>query len=42
MPPNGGFESLSFNLFSVNEDLKDQDADVNFYQAQISSLDTSY
>ena len=44
MPPNGGFESQSFNPFSVNEDLKDndQDHDVNFYQTQISSLDTSH
>ena len=38
------FESQSFNPFSVNEDLKnnDQDPDVNFYQTQISSVDTSY
>ena len=44
MPPNGSFESQSFNPFSVNEDLKDNDQDpnVNFYQTQISSLDTSY
>ena len=42
MPPNG--ESQSFNPFSVNEDLKDnnEDPDVNFYQTWISSLDTSY
>ena len=44
MPPNGNFETQSFNPFSVNEDLKgnDQDPNVNFYQTQISSLDTSY
>ena len=44
MPPDGSFEFQSFNPFSVNEDLKDndQDPDVNFYQKQISSLDTSY
>ena len=44
MPPNGSFESQSFNLFSINEDLKDNDhdPDVNFYQTHISSLDTSY
>ena len=44
MPPNGSFESQSFNPFSVNEDLKDNDQDpnVNFYQTQISSLVTSY
>ena len=44
MPPNGSFETQSFNPFSVNEDLKDndQDSDVNFYQTQISSLDTGY
>ena len=44
MPPNGSFESQSFNSFSINEHLKDndQDPDVNFYQTQISSLDTSY
>ena len=44
MPPNGSFEPQSFNPFSVNEDLKDndQDPDVNFYQTQISSLDTNY
>ena len=43
MPTNGRFESQPFNLFSDNEDLKDsnQDPDVNFYQTQISSLDTS-
>ena len=44
MPPNGSCESQSFNPFSINEDLKDndQDLDVDFYQTQISSLDTSY
>ena len=44
MPPNGSFESQSFDPFSVNQDLKDnaQDADVNFCQTQISSLDTTY
>ena len=44
MPPNGSFESHSFNPFSVNEDLKDndQDLDANFYQTRISYLDTSY
>ena len=44
MPPNDSFESQSFNPFSVNEDLKDNDQDfgVNFYQTQIPSLDTSY
>ena len=44
MPPNSSFESQSFNPFSINKDFKDndQDADVNFYQTQISSLDTSY
>ena len=44
MPPNSSFESQSFNPFSINEDFKDndQDPDVNFYQTQISSLDTSY
>ena len=43
MPPNSSFESQSFNPFSINEDFKDndQDPDVNFYQTQISSLDTS-
>ena len=43
MPTNGRFESQPFNLFSINEDLKDsnQDPDVNFYQTQISSLDIS-
>ena len=43
MPTNGRVVSQPFNLFSVNEDLKDsnQDPDVNFYQTQISSLDTS-
>ena len=44
MPPNSSFESQSFNPFAINEDFKDndQDANVNFYQTQISSLDTSY
>ena len=44
MPQNGSFGSQCFNPFSINEDLKDddQDSDVNFYQTQISSLDTSY
>ena len=44
MPPNSSFESQSFNPFSINEDFKDndQDPDVNFFQTQISSLDTSY
>ena len=44
MPPNSNFESQPFNPFSVNEDFKDndQDAHVNFYKTQISSLDTSY
>ena len=44
MPPNGSSETQSFNPFSVNEDLKDNDQDPgdNFYQTQISSLDTSY
>ena len=44
MSANGNFETQSFNPFSVNEDLKDNDQnpDVNFYQTQISSLDTSY
>ena len=45
MPPNSSFEAQSYNPFFVNEDLKkknDQDPDVNFYQTQISSLDTSY
>ena len=44
MPPNDSFESQSFNPFSVNEDLKDNDQDfgVNFHQTQIPSLDTSY
>ena len=44
MPPNASFNSQFFNPFFVNEDLKDndQDANVNFYQTQISSLDTSY
>ena len=44
MPPNSSFDSQSFNPFSINEDFKDndQDADVNFYQTQISSLNTSY
>ena len=44
MPPNGSFESQSFNPFPVNEDLKDndQDPDVYFYQTHISSLDKSY
>ena len=37
MPPNVNFETQSFNPFSVNKDLKDndQDPDVNFYQTQI-------
>ena len=45
MPPNSSFEAQSYNPFFVNEDLKkknDRDPDVNFYQTQISSLDTSY
>ena len=44
MPPNGSFESQSFNPFSVNGDFKDndQDPDVNFCPTHISSLDTSY
>ena len=45
MPPNGNFEAQSYNpFFFVNEDLKnnDQDSDVNFYQTQMSSLDTRY
>ena len=42
MPPKGSFESQSFNPFSVNENLKDNDQDFNFYQTQISSPDTSY
>ena len=44
MPPNGSFESQAFSPFSVNEDLKDNDQapDVNFYQTQMSSLDTRY
>ena len=44
MPPNRIFEPHHFDPFSVNEDLKDnnQDPDVNFYQTQISSLDTNY
>ena len=43
MPPNNSFESQSFNPFSLNEDLKDngEDPDINFYQTQISSLDTN-
>ena len=44
MASKGSFETHSFNPFSVNEDLNDndQDPDVNFYQTQISSLDTNY
>ena len=44
MPQNSSFESQSFNPFSVNEDLKDndQDPDVYFYKTQIFSLDTSF
>ena len=44
MPLNSSFESQSFNPFSINEDFKDDDQDlnVNFYQTQIFSLDTSY
>ena len=44
MPPNSSFESHSFNPFSINEDFRDnnQDPDVNLFQTQISSLDTSY
>ena len=44
MPPNVSFGSQSFNPFSVNEDLKDndQDPDVNFCQTRLSSRDTSY
>ena len=44
MPPNSSFESQSFNPFSINEDFKDndEDPDVNFYQTQISSLDTIF
>ena len=43
MPRNSSFESQSFNSFSINEDFEDnnQDPDINFYQTQISSLDTS-
>ena len=43
MPRNNSFESQSFNSFSINEDFEDnnQDPDINFYQTQISSLDTS-
>ena len=39
MPPKGSFESQSFNPFSGDIDLKDNDQDpnVNFYQTQISS-----
>ena len=40
IPPNGSFESQSFDPFSVNG--HDQDHDVNFYHTQISSRDTSY
>ena len=44
MSPNDSFESQSFNHFSVDEDLKDnnRDPDTNFYQTRKSSLDTSY
>ena len=44
MPPNSSFESQSFNPFSVNEDLKenDQDPNVNFYQTQTFSWDKSH
>ena len=44
MSPNDSFESQSFNHFSVDEDLKDnnRDPDSNFYQTQKSSLDISY
>ena len=43
MPRNSSFESQSFNSFSINEDFEDnnQDPNINFYQTQISSLDTS-
>ena len=39
MAPNSDFESQSFNLFSVNEELlsNEQDPDVNYYLDQISS-----
>ena len=44
MPPNGSFDSQSFDPCTVNKDLKDsdEDPDVNFYHAQIFTLDRSY
>ena len=44
MPPKSSFESQFFNSFSINEAFKDndEDSDVNFYETQMSSLDSSY
>ena len=41
---NSDFESRSFNPFSVNEELQnnERDTDANYYLDQISSRDTKY
>ena len=42
--PNSDFESQFFNLFSVNEELQNNelDPDVNYYLDETSSLETKY
>ena len=42
MAPNFGFESQSFNTFTVNKELLENELDpnVNYYLDQISSLET--
>ena len=44
MAPNSDFESQTFNLFSVNEEPKnnEQDTDVNYYLDEISCLYIKY
>ena len=44
MAPNSDFEPESFNPFSVNEELQNNELnpDVNYYLDEISSLDTKY
>ena len=44
MVPNCDFESHTFDPFSINEDLEEneQDPDVNYYHDQIPSLQTEY
>ena len=44
MAPTTTFESLNFNPFIVNDSLNDnsQDPDVNFFQDNVSPLDTDY